>query len=108
MECKRLTKLVKDWYMHVQDETLAPARMVAFMKKHIAECETCLLDVVVISEVERITAIVLPPSKIPKAVKKAAEDRIIDDEDDEVEDDEVEDEVDDEEEEEEEDEDDEI
>lgn len=76
MECDRLKKLVKSWYLSVQEETMAPARMVAFMKQHIAQCDICLTDVVVEAEVERITAIVLPPSKIPKAQKKAEEDDV--------------------------------
>ena len=66
MECERLVKLVKTWYLQVKDEALAPARMVAFMQKHIAECPVCLVDDEVQAEVDRITRIVLPPSKLPK------------------------------------------
>ena len=73
MDCQRLQNLIKNWYLQVQDEALAPARMVAFMKKHIEECATCLADPVVRQEVDKITNYVLPPSKIPKAVKEAAE-----------------------------------
>ena len=69
MDCDRLQTLIKSWYVQVQDEALAPARMVSFMEKHIEECATCLADPVVKTEIERITTIVLPPSKIPKAVK---------------------------------------
>ena len=69
MDCDRLQTLIKSWYVQVQDEALAPARMVSFMEKHIEECATCLADPVVKTDVERITTIVLPPSKIPKAVK---------------------------------------
>ena len=82
MDCDRLQTLIKSWYVQVQDEALAPARMVSFMEKHIEECATCLADPVVKSEVEKITTIVLPPSKIPKAVKdkeakeKAAEEKV--------------------------------
>lgn len=32
MECGRLDKLVRSWYIEVQDEALAPARMVEFME----------------------------------------------------------------------------
>ncbi len=66
MECERLVKLVKSWYLQVKDEALAPARMVAFMQKHVAECPVCMVDDSVQQEVDRITRIVLPPSKTPK------------------------------------------
>ncbi len=69
MDCERLQTLIKTWYLQVQDEALAPARMVSFMENHIEGCEACLNDPVVKKEVEKITSIVLPPSKIPKAVK---------------------------------------
>ena len=70
MECERLKRQIKNWYIQVQDEEMAPARMVDFMRQHIAECMTCLADSIVEMEVNRITEIVLPPSKIPKAVRK--------------------------------------
>lgn len=71
MECERLKKLVKNWYMQVQDESMAPARMVDFMNQHLEDCATCMGDPGVDIEVKRITEIVLPPAKIPKAVRKA-------------------------------------
>ncbi len=66
MECERLVKLVKSWYLQVKDEALAPARMVVFMEKHVAECPVCMVDDGVRQEIDRITRIVLPPSKMPK------------------------------------------
>ena len=45
---------------------MAPARMVAFMEKHISQCEVCLADPDVKLEADKIREIVLPPSKIPK------------------------------------------
>lgn len=66
MECERLQRLVKSWYAQVQDESMAPARMVSFMEKHIAECAFCLADPLVRQDIEKITAIILPPSKIRK------------------------------------------
>ncbi|MFZ5775960.1 MAG: hypothetical protein ACOY3Z_10810 [Thermodesulfobacteriota bacterium] len=66
MECERLQRLIKSWYVQVQDETMAPARMVSFMETHLAECHVCLADPLVRQEVEKITAIVLPPSKVRK------------------------------------------
>ena len=65
MDCERLQTLIKTWYAQVLDEALAPARMVAFMQKHIAECATCQLDPVVKQEVDKITAFVLPPCRTP-------------------------------------------
>jgi hypothetical protein len=52
--------------MKVQEEAMAPARMVAFMEKHISQCEVCLADPDVKQESEKIREIVLPPSKVPK------------------------------------------
>ena len=66
MKCDRLISLVKNWYLKVQEEAMAPARMVAFMEKHISQCEECLADPEVKQEAEKIREIVLPPSKIPK------------------------------------------
>ena len=67
MECERLQRLVKNWYAQVQDEAMAPARMVLFMESHIADCQTCLADPLIRQEVEKITAVILPPSKVRKA-----------------------------------------
>ena len=66
MKCNRLISLIKNWYLKVQEESMAPARMVAFMEKHISQCEECLADPDVKQEAEKIREIVLPPSKIPK------------------------------------------
>jgi hypothetical protein len=66
MKCERLISLIKNWYVKVQEEAMAPARMVAFMEKHISQCEECLADPDVRQEVEKIREIVLPPSKVPK------------------------------------------
>lgn len=69
MECGRLNKLVRSWYIEVQNEALAPARMVEFMGKHIMDCDVCLTDPDVRYEVKKITEIVLPPSKMTKQPK---------------------------------------
>ncbi|MDH4331281.1 MAG: hypothetical protein OEV89_01710 [Desulfobulbaceae bacterium] len=45
---------------------MAPARMASFMEKHIAECAFCLADPLVRQDIDKITAIILPPSKIRK------------------------------------------
>ena len=70
MECDRLKRLVKKWYAQVQDETMAPARMVAFMRQHVADCATCLNDPFVRPEIEKITAIIIPPDKPVAPVDK--------------------------------------
>ena len=66
MKCNRLISLIKNWYLKVQEEAMAPARMVAFMEKHISQCEECLADPDVRQEADKIREIVLPPSKVPK------------------------------------------
>jgi hypothetical protein len=63
MECDRFKNLLKTWYRQVQNEALAPARMVSLMQQHIGECRICLMDPSVRQEVEKITEIVLPPPK---------------------------------------------
>lgn len=73
MQCERLIKMVKSWYIHVQGETMAPARMVSFMKKHAKSCEVCLQDPDLNEEIAKITEIVLPESKIPKAIRQKNE-----------------------------------
>ena len=69
MQCERLLKLSKQWYLHVKDETMAPARMVQFIKQHVADCPLCQEDPDIQDEIQRITEIILPESKIPKAVR---------------------------------------
>jgi hypothetical protein len=73
MQCQRLIKQVKSWYIHVSNETMAPARMVAFIEKHAAECDICLEDPDLQEEIEKITEMILPESKIPKAVRMKRE-----------------------------------
>ncbi|MGW8195164.1 MAG: hypothetical protein ACWGOX_12960 [Desulforhopalus sp.] len=79
--------MIKSWYLHVREETMAPARMVSFMEKHIATCEICLQDPEVKEEVAKITEMVLPESKIPKAVRQQnasdEDEEIVEEEDDE-------------------------
>jgi len=86
MKCDRLISLVKNWYLKVQEEAMAPARMVAFMEKHISQCEECLADPEVKQEAEKIREIVLPPSKVPKPKVVRVPKEGIDDDDEELED----------------------
>ena len=58
---------MKDWYLHVQEETMAPARMMQFADKHIQYCGTCQEDPGLAEEIEKIRDFVLPESKIPKS-----------------------------------------
>jgi len=90
MKCDRLISLVKNWYLKVQEEAMAPARMVAFMEKHIAQCEECLADPDVKLEAEKIREIVLPPSKVPKPkVVRTVKEGVAEDEDEYEEEDET-------------------
>ena len=95
MQCDRLIKLTKSWYLHVRDETMAPARMIAFMQKHAEECPICQNDPDLEDEIAKITEMILPESKIPKAVRMQQEDEEPDDE--EYEEDETNDDIDNEE-----------
>jgi len=58
---------MKDWYLHVKEETMAPARMMQFADRHIKSCDMCLADSELAEEIEKIRDFVLPESKIPKA-----------------------------------------
>ena len=79
MHCERLIKLIKSWYISVKDETMAPARMVSFMEKHVATCPDCLKDPDVQDEVAKISEIIFPEYKTPKP---AFPDSSLDDSDD--------------------------
>lgn len=69
MECERLIRLIKDWYLRVKQETMAPARMMQFVDQHLKECETCQAELGLQEEIEKIREFVLPESKIPKAIR---------------------------------------
>ena len=73
MQCERLIDLAKSWYTSVRDETMAPARMVQFIKQHVAGCPICEEDPDIQDEILRITELILPDSKIPKAVRMKQE-----------------------------------
>lgn len=70
MQCDRLLKQIKSWYTHVKDETMAPARMVSFIEQHIETCDICQADPELKQEIAKITELILPESKIPKAVRQ--------------------------------------
>jgi len=82
MECERFKQLLKSWYIQVQDEALAPARMVEFMEQHVAECPTCIMDPDAKNDITKIITLVLPKDKL----KPAARNKQSDDDDDEPDD----------------------
>ena len=49
---------------------MAPARMVFFIEQHAETCEICLQDPDLKEEIAKITEMILPESKIPKAVRQ--------------------------------------
>lgn len=89
MQCERLIKLIKSWYGHVREETMAPARMVSFVEQHAESCEICLQDPDLKDEIAKITELVLPESKIPKAVRQQNNKQVDDDIDDDIDDEET-------------------
>ncbi len=44
--------------------------MVSFMEQHAATCEVCLQDPDLKDEIAKITELILPESKIPKAIRQ--------------------------------------
>lgn len=91
MQCERLLKQIKTWYLHVQSETMAPARMISFIENHASQCDICLADPDLQEEIAKITEMILPESKIPKAVRlqqDEAEEESPEEEDENTEDDE--------------------
>jgi len=76
MQCNQLIRLVKEWYVHVKEETMAPARMMQFVDQHVRDCLVCQEDIGVYAEVEKIRGFVLPESKIPKALREQDTDEV--------------------------------
>jgi len=74
MQCNHLIRLIKDWYLHVREETMAPARMMQFADKHIKSCTICLQDAGLTEEIEKIREFVLPESKIPRSERDEDDD----------------------------------
>ena len=73
MQCERLIKLVKSWYISVREETMAPARMISFIEKHVATCDICQEDPDIRDEIAKISEIILPEAKMIKALHPADE-----------------------------------
>lgn len=64
MECEQLIRLIKEWYLQVKQETMAPARMMRFVDQHVKSCPTCAKDLILPEEVEKIREFIFPESKI--------------------------------------------
>jgi hypothetical protein len=58
---------MKDWYLHVKAETMAPARMMQFAERHIEGCSACQNDSELAEEIEKIRDFVMPKDKFPKS-----------------------------------------
>ena len=72
---------------------MAPARMISFIEDHARQCPDCMADPKLTDEIAKITELVLPESKIPKAVRmQQEEDEPVEDEEEETSTDEDEDE----------------
>ena len=69
MQCNQLVRLTKEWYTHVKQETMAPARMMQFIDQHLKDCAMCQEDPDLSQEVEKIREHVLPESKLPRAFR---------------------------------------
>ena len=70
MQCEQLIRHMKDWFLHVKNETMAPARMMQFADQHIKKCAICQEDPDIHDEIEKIREFILPESKIPKALRR--------------------------------------
>lgn len=64
MECEQLVRLIKEWYLQVRQETMAPARMMRFVDQHVKNCPVCARDLLLPEEIEKVREIVYPESKI--------------------------------------------
>jgi len=48
---------------------MAPARMISFIEEHATDCSVCRRDPDLKEDIKKITELILPESKIPKAVR---------------------------------------
>ena len=64
MECEQLVRLIKEWYLQVRQETMAPARMMRFVDQHVKNCPVCAKDLLLPEEIEKVREIVHPEAKI--------------------------------------------
>ena len=71
MECERFKRLLKSWYIQVQNESLAPARMVDFMGNHVTCCPVCLMDPEAKKDIAKIITLILPQDKLRQTMRTA-------------------------------------
>lgn len=69
MECERFKRLLKAWYIQIQNEALAPARMVDFMETHVTDCPVCLMDPEAKKDIAKIITLILPQNKLRQTAK---------------------------------------
>lgn len=69
MDCQQLVRLVKDWYLSVKQEAMAPVRMMQFVDQHVKTCPICKKDLILPEEIEKIRGYLLPETKTLKAVR---------------------------------------
>lgn len=81
MECERFKRLLKTWYVQVQSEALAPARMVDFMETHVMDCPVCLMDPDAKKDIAKIIKLVLPQEKLRQPAKHEPHEEFAEDED---------------------------
>ena len=85
MECERFKRLLKSWYIQIQNESLAPARMVDFMENHVTDCPICLMDPEAKKDIAKIITLILPQDKLRQTARNAHsadQDDLADDADD--------------------------
>lgn len=52
---------------------MAPARMISFIEQHVDHCEVCQADPDIQDEIAKITEIIVPETKLPKAMRLTGE-----------------------------------
>ena len=77
MECERFKRLLKTWYIQVQSESLAPARMVDFMESHVMDCPVCLMDPDAKKDIAKIIKLVLPQEKLRQPAKHESHEEFV-------------------------------
>jgi hypothetical protein len=76
MQCNQLIRLVKEWYTHVRQETMAPARMMQFVDSHVRECEVCREDRGLAADIDLVRERILPDSKLSRSSRFLSSDTL--------------------------------
>ena len=64
MQCQRLKKLAREWYLKVKDDALAPARMMELIQRHVDQCAVCQMDPDLPEEIEKIREFIRAPQPV--------------------------------------------